>query len=110
MLMFFAIVLGLAAADDACQSPRNLTEPSLQVAWISRTDKQVWDNTYMEVVRTADLRTWLDRNGRDKLRLLRGLGMVKGTKGKKAAAKGWKITLFDVHRNVPPRIQSAHVI
>jgi hypothetical protein len=100
MLMLLTFVLSATAADPVCQSPRRLTEESLQVAWISRTDKQVWSNSYVEVVRTGDLRTWLDRNGRDTLRLLRGLGMVKGTKGQSAAAKGWKITLFDVKRNV----------
>ena len=100
MLMFFAMLLGVAAADETCQSPRSITEQSLQVAWISPTDKQVWDGTYMEVVRTGDLRTWLDRNGRDTLRLLRGLGMVKGTKGEKKAKQSWKITLFDVRSNV----------
>ena len=98
--MIFAMLLGLASAQDACQSTRTITEDSLQVAWISRTDKQVWDKTYIEVVRTGDLRSWLDRNGRDTLRLLRGLGMVKGNKGEGAAKKNWKITVFDVRRDV----------
>jgi hypothetical protein len=100
MLMLFAWLVGAAAAADQCQSTRTVSEESLQVAWISRTDKQVWSNTYVEVVRTGDLRTWLSRNGTDTVRLLRGLGMVKGNKGQSAALKGWKITLFDVRRNV----------
>jgi len=99
MLMLLCWLLSPAMADE-CQSPRKVTEESMQVAWISRTGKQVWDNTYLEVVRTGELRTWLERNGRDTLRLLRGLGMVKGHKGEKDAKKGWKITVFDVRRNV----------
>ena len=73
MLMLFIWILGTATASD-CQSPREISSESIQVAWISRSGKRVAGRSYLEVVRTGDLRTWLDKNGRDPLRLLRGLG------------------------------------
>jgi hypothetical protein len=99
MLILLAWLVGFAWAGD-CQSPREVSEESLQVAWISRTGKQVAGRSYLEVVRTGDLRAWLERNGREPLRLLRGLGMVKGKRGKRKAAQRWKITLFDVRRDI----------
>jgi len=98
MLILFTWLVGMATAGE-CQEPRSVSE-SLQVAWISRTSKRVGGNATLEVVRTGDHRSWLEKNGREPLRLLRGLGMVKGNRGKRKAQRGWKVTLFDVRRDV----------
>ena len=49
----------------------------------------------MEVVRVADLRAWIRTNGADPARVLQGLGMAPRNAARKAA-RGWKVTVFDV--------------
>lgn len=99
MLTFFVWFLGAAMAAE-CQSPRDISTESIQVAWVSRSRKRVAGRSYLEVVRTGELRTWLDKNSRDPLRLFRGLGMVKGNRGQRMANKDWKITFFDVRKDI----------
>lgn len=69
---------------------------AVQVAWISPSGKTVGGGAWMEVVRVADLRTFLRAQGANQVRLLQALGMAN-TKGKgRAAKRDYKVTIFDV--------------
>lgn len=94
-----AIVLSLLsiASAQTCADVKSLPE-SLQVAWISPASKSVGMNGWVEAVRVADLRAWVREHGKDKVRLLRGLGMVGGRAGKWASKRPYKVTIFDVKR------------
>jgi hypothetical protein len=92
LLTMFGIAYG-----GSCGSPKSVPE-TLQVAWISPASKSVGMNGWVEAVRVADLRTWIRDHGKDKVRLLKGLGMVRAKGGKRAARKAYKITIFDVKR------------
>ena len=94
-----AIVLSLLsiASAQTCADVKSLPE-SLQVAWISPASKSVGMNGWVEAVRVADLRAWIRSHGKDKVRLLKGLGMVRAKGGKWAAKKPYKVTIFDVKK------------
>ena len=92
LLTMFGIAYGLS-----CAEPTSVPE-TLQVAWISPASKSVGMNGWVEAVRVADLRAWIRAHGKDKVRLLKGLGMVRAKGGKRAARKPYKVTIFDVKR------------
>ncbi len=98
MIVFFLSLLNIAMATDTCQPVGEVPE-SLQVAWISPAGKQVGAGAYVEVVRVADLRSHVRTLGKDKLRILRALGMVSSKGGGAAAKRRWKVTIFDVKRD-----------
>ena len=91
------LLLMSVAFGQACEDPESLPE-SLQVAWISPASKTVGMNGWIEAVRVSDLRAWIRDNGKDKVRLLRGLGMVGPRGGRWAAKRPYKVTIFDVKR------------
>ena len=96
MIAAFLIMLSVAFGQ-TCEDPKSLPE-SMQVAWISPASKTVGMNGWIEAVRVADLRAWIRDNGKDKVRLLRGLGMVGARGGRWAAKRPYKVTIFDVKR------------
>jgi hypothetical protein len=71
LLTMFGIAYG-----QSCAEPTSVPE-TLQVAWISPASKSVGMNGWVEAVRVADLRAWIRAHGKDKVRLLKGLGMVR---------------------------------
>jgi hypothetical protein len=96
MIAIFFTLISIATGQ-SCAEVGTLPE-SLQVAWISPAAKTVGMNGWFEAVRVADLRAWVRDHGKDKVRLLRGVGMVGGRGGKWAAKKPYKVTIFDVKR------------
>jgi hypothetical protein len=98
MTLFLWSLLSLAFAQDTCAPLAEIPE-SLQVAWVSRAGKQIGANAHVEVVRVGDLRALIQKNGKDKQRLLRSLGIIGGNGGNNAAKRPWKVTIFDVQRD-----------
>ena len=96
MIAVLLTIMGVAFGE-ACQDVR-ATPESLQIAWISPARQQVGMGGFVEAVRVADLRAWIKEHGQDKVRLLRGLGMVGPRGGKWAAKRAYKVTIFDVKR------------
>ena len=95
--MITALFLMISVAfGQTCEDPKSLPE-SLQVAWISPASKTVGMNGWIEAVRVSDLRAWVRDNGKDKVRLLRGLGMVGARGGRWAAKRPYKVTIFAMH-------------
>jgi hypothetical protein len=68
----------------------------LQVAWVSPVRARVRGHSSLSVVRTGDLRTFVQAQGADQARTLQALGLV-GPRGK--VRKRYKITVFDVSAN-----------
>jgi hypothetical protein len=85
------------AFGQSCAEVNSLPE-RLQVAWVSPASKTVGMNGWFEAVRVADLRAWVREHGGDKVRFLRGMGMVGARGGKWAAKRAYKVTIFDVER------------
>lgn len=93
LLLWVAAVWGQDSGEPpACPS---LAPPParLQVAWVSPVRKQVWGRRSLSVVRVAELRTFVQAQGADRVRTLQALGII-GPRGK--LRKRYKITLFDV--------------
>ena len=94
MLNALLVLLATSVAAPTCDGVDSVSE-SVQVAWISPVRQRVSSDRYMEVVRLADLRAWVKKNGDDQARLLQALGLV----GKRAGWRSemdWKVTIFDV--------------
>ncbi len=94
-----ALIAGLQIAAAACGDVSALPEIT-SVAWISPIGRQVRSNGWMEVVRTQDLRAWIDANSTgetppDPLLLLQHLGMAS-RRGGMAAKRRYKVTVFDL--------------
>lgn len=81
--------LGAAPACAALAPPPD----RLQVAWISPVRARVRGRTSLSVVRTSELRTFVQAQGADLPRTLQAMGIV-GPRGK--VHRSYKITLFDV--------------
>jgi hypothetical protein len=96
MIALLFATVGLAFGQ-TCGDLKTVPE-TLQVAWISPASKSIGMNGWFEAVRVADLRSWVRKNGTDKVRLLKGLGMVRTKGGKLAAKRPYKVTIFDVKR------------
>ena len=96
MIAVFLTLIGLAHAQ-TCSEPKAMPD-SLQVAWISPAAKGVRMNGWVEAVRVSELRAWLRDNGKDKVRMLKSLGMVGTRGGRWAAKRPYKVTIFDVKR------------
>jgi len=96
MIAFLFMMVSMAYGQN-CAETKALPE-SLQVAWISPASKTVGMNGWIEAVRVADLRAWVRDHGEDKIRLLKGLGMVGPRGGRWAAKRAYKVTIFDVKR------------
>ncbi len=94
MMLAVLLWVGMAHAQ-TCESVASVPD-SLQVAWVSRVGKQVSANAAIEVVRTGDLRAWVKAQGKDQLRLLRGLGMLSARGGGWAQQRRYKVTVFDI--------------
>ena len=96
MIALLAAALAVVpdASAQACQDVKEVPE-ALQVAWVSPVGKRIGGGGVMEVVRVADLRAWIRTNGADPARVLQGLGMAPRNAARKAA-RGWKVTVFDV--------------
>lgn len=97
----FLLLLGLAlprwaaSAEETCAALTAVPE-AVQVAWISPVNRQVGANTYLEVVRVADLRAFLKAEGPSSVRLLQGLGLANAKGKGRAVKRSWKVTIFDV--------------
>ncbi len=96
-MMIAFLLLITSAFGQACEETSALPE-STQVAWISPASKTVGMNSWIEAVRVADLRAWIRDHRADKLRLLRGLGMVGSRGGRWAKKRSYKVIIFDVKR------------
>jgi len=96
MIAVLLTVMGMAYGQ-SCAETNSLPE-SLQVAWISPAGKGVRMNGWVEAVRVSDLRAWLRDNGKDKVRMLKALGMVGARGGRWAGKRPYKVTIFDVKR------------
>jgi len=101
--------LALAPAygqDAACQAVGDVAEAT-QVAWISPVRDRVRARGWMEVMELADLEAWAKEHGKDPTRLLQAAGVV-GKKARRARSVPWKVTIFDVARDLTCRpIQGA---
>ncbi len=69
-----------------------------QVAWVSEAGTRVGSDRVLEVVRVADLRTFMDAERPDQEEFLQQLGLVP--KSGRGSAKAWQVTLFDVDAEV----------
>jgi hypothetical protein len=98
MTLLLWSLMNLSLAADTCQPVGEIPD-TLQVAWVSPVGKQVTAGGHVEVVRVGDLRATIRANGKDKLRLLRSLGMVGPRGGGMAAKRRWKVTIFDIKRD-----------
>jgi hypothetical protein len=102
-------VLALAPAyaqDAACLAVGDVAEAT-QVAWISPVRARVRARGWMEVVELDDLEAWAKAHGRDPTRFLQAAGVV-GKKARRARSVPWKVTIFDVSRDLTCRpIQGA---
>ena len=89
--------LGLSAANAAptC-GDLNPVPDALQVAWVSPVARTVRAGTWLDVVRVQDLRALAQTVQRSPVRLLQGLGLVRGSGKGRAAKKDYKVTIFDV--------------
>ena len=96
MITILLALLSMAHGQ-TCGDTQSVPE-SLQVAWISPASKTVGMNGWIEAVRVADLRAWIRDHGEDKVRLLRGLGMVGSRGGRWASKRAYKVAIFDVKR------------
>lgn len=90
--MILALLLSLRAL--ACE-PLSAPPESFQVAWVSRLNRGVRAETWLEVVRVSELRNWIRERGKDPVRLLQALGMA-ARKPHGRARKPHKVTIFDV--------------
>ena len=95
--MLASVVLPLLFSVASAQSCAEVSEvpAATQVAWVSRSRRQVWGGTQLEVVRVTDLREWLRTNQADSGRLVQALGMAP-RRGGRAARIPYKITIFDI--------------
>ena len=97
-----ALLLSLAAAplasarDEAACGSLSAVPDALQVAWISPVNERVRSGSYIEVVRVADLRRFLQDKGATQTRLLQAMGLVNAKGRGRAAKKTYKVTIFDV--------------
>ena len=98
MIAALFLMMSVAVAQ-SCEDPKTLPE-SMQVAWISPASKTVGMNGWIEAVRVADLRAWVRDQGTDKIRLLRGLGMVGARGGRWAAKKPYKAVCLEISATV----------
>ncbi len=88
------LLLGSARAEDAAACPPLPAPPAhMQVAWVSPVRKRVRGGSTLSVVRVAELRTFDQAQGPDRVRALQALGIV-GPRGK--LRRRYKVTLFDV--------------
>lgn len=98
-LLLAALVLAApraVAGDAAACGPLSELQGDTQVAWLSPVNKTVRSGAWLEVVRVSDLRSWIEAQGADQLRLLQGMGLANAKgRGRKVNAD-WKITMFDV--------------
>jgi hypothetical protein len=97
MIALSALLLlaSTALAQQAEPSCHSLAPPParLQVAWITPVRKRVRGRSSLEVVRVAELRTFVQAEGADLPRTLQALGII-GPRGR--VHKRYKVTLFDV--------------
>ncbi len=86
--------LGISAALGAAACEPLLAVPdTLQVAWVSPIARRARASSRLTVVRSADLRKWVQEQGRDPAAVLQGLGLV-GRRG--AVRRSYKVVIFDV--------------
>lgn len=94
--MIAAILMSVGMAwGQSCKDVRSVPD-SIQIAWVSPVRKQVGMNNWVEAVRVQDLRAFVRKHGKDQVRMLKGLGMVRTRGGKWAAKRAYKVTIFDV--------------
>ena len=94
MIAMLLMSIGMAWGQ-SCQEVRSVPD-NIQIAWVSPVRKQVGMNRWVEAVRVQDLRAWVRKHGKDQVRLLKGLGMVRARGGKLARKRAYKVTIFDV--------------
>jgi hypothetical protein len=95
ILFFLCLLARPALAAESCSALQE-PPPVFQVAWVSPLQQDVSSRAWLEVVRVADLRAFVKKNGPDTIRLLQGLGLAKAKGLGWLQAKQWKITMFDV--------------
>ena len=94
-----ALALAPAYAQDAaCLALGDVAEAT-QVVWISPVRKRIRARGQMEVIELADLEAWAKEHGKDSVRLLQATGVV-GKNAHKARSVPWKVTVFDVGRDL----------
>ena len=94
-----ALALAPAYAQDAaCLAVGDVAEAT-QVVWISPVRKRIRARGEMEVIELADLEAWAKEHGKDSVRLLQATGVV-GKNAHKARSVPWKVTIFDVGRDL----------
>ena len=98
LLLLGLLLLPLAAAarDGGACGDLGPVPDAVQVAWVSPLTKTVGAGSWLDVVRVADLRSYLSGKGVTPLRLLQALGVVNGKGRGRAAKKSYKVTIFDV--------------
>ena len=97
-----ALALAPAYAQDAaCLAVGDVAEAT-QVVWISPVRAHVRARQWMEVIELADLEAWAKEHGKDSTRLLQAAGVV-GKKARRARSVPWKVTIFDVGRDLTCR-------
>jgi hypothetical protein len=97
-----ALALAPAYAQDAACLAVGDTAEATQVAWISPVRAHVGARGWMEVVEMADLEAWAKEHGKDSTRFLQAAGVV-GRKAGRAHSVRWKVTIFDVTRDLTCR-------
>jgi hypothetical protein len=97
-----ALALAPAYAQDAaCLAVGDVAEAT-QVAWISPVRDRVGTRGWMEVIELADLEAWAKEHGKDPVHVLQAAGVV-GRKARRARSVPWKVTIFDVARDLACR-------
>lgn len=93
MGLIWLLLTAALAQDPVCDESFEVPPDVLSVAWITPVRRGARANTWMEVVRTSDLRDWLrDHPEADLGRTLQHLGLrKKGTPPRRL----YKITLFE---------------
>ena len=101
-LLLAALALAPAYAQDAaCLAVGDVADPT-QVVWISPTRAHVRARGWMEVIEMDDLEAWAKEHGKDSVRFLQAAGVVSKS-GHKARSTTWKVTIFDVARDITCR-------
>lgn len=98
LLLALALLIpsGAAAREAGSCSALGAVPDAVQVAWVSPVQKTVRAQSWLDVVRVSDLRTFLGAKGMTRVRLLQGLG-IANAKGKgRAVKRDYKVTIFDV--------------
>ncbi len=89
-------MLAFIAATALAGEPLAEVPEAVQVAWVSKVPRGAGNETWLQVVPLASLRTLVQSSGRDSTRVLRGLGLLGRTQ--KLGATPYKVTVFEVER------------